>query len=104
MKQTLNILVNDPNITLEQLKEFINKLPSGIQSFNPNEDVAAIWSILDVQYQAKERDLELTDIEAKDILDDMYHNHDATIGINWDVIDCYLDLFEQEKENAQVNG
>lgn len=91
--KTLESLLRNPNITVKEIKQFVSTLPSGIQSFNPDQEIAVLWSILDVQHEAKDRDLELTDKEAKDLLDDMSSNHDATIGINWDVINTYLDFF-----------
>lgn len=51
--------------------------------------IAHIWSIEDVQIRCTElHDIELTDEQAFSILSDI--NIDSTIGITWDVIDCYL--------------
>lgn len=60
--------------------------------------ILVTWSIGDVQSRYMDNhDTEaddyqdLTDEEARDILVRMERNHDADIGINWTVIDVYLD-------------
>lgn len=54
--------------------------------------IKLVWSIEDVIGRAEETDVKLTDKQAGDVLDYCYHEHDATIGMNWDVIDYYIDL------------
>lgn len=67
--------------------------------------VAIIWRIDDIKSQAEqeanfcnvdnperaERLRNLTDEQALDILHDIVNQHDASIGINWDVISCHID-------------
>ena len=58
--------------------------------------IAVTWHIDDIQCRNDENDdcvgyKQLTDDEARGILLKMERYHDATIGINWDVIDVYLD-------------
>lgn len=48
--------------------------------------ISIVWDIEDVLQQ----DDSLTDDEARDVLQRMESNHDATVGINWDVIDHYI--------------
>lgn len=50
-----------------------------------------IFSAPDVVYRAKDRGIKLTIDQAKDILIQIQKNRDANLGINWDVIDYYLD-------------
>ena len=54
------------------------------------------WHIDDVKGQ----DESLTDQEAREILQMLKDQHDATLGINWDVIDCVIDMYKQDKEEA----
>jgi len=49
------------------------------------------WVTDDVHAQAKEKGLRISNEDARNLLADMERKHDASIGINWDVIDCYLD-------------
>jgi hypothetical protein len=44
--------------------------------------IAIIWSVEDVMMECDW----LTEEQALDVLHSLDHNHDATIGINWDVI------------------
>lgn len=70
------------------VKEVIEHL----RRYNENEHVAtAIWSEDDVLGRAKERNIKITRKQAQDIIDRIYRKQDATIGITWDTIDCYLD-------------
>lgn len=54
-------------------------------------EINITWSTEDVLHQAKEKGVKLTEDEANDILLYMERKHDACIGINWDVIDVYID-------------
>jgi hypothetical protein len=50
--------------------------------------IAAIWSIEDVQ----EVRPDLTEEQCWEVLQHVRHDHDATIGINWDVLSCHADM------------
>ncbi len=56
--------------------------------------IAIIWSIEDVFTQAKERGITITDEQAFTILQIMKKQHDRSISITWDTIDCYLEEME----------
>ena len=53
--------------------------------------IAIKWSTEDVLWQAEQLDLELTEYQADDILESLENRHDASIGINWDVISYYIE-------------
>lgn len=57
---------------------------------NENNELIITWSIEDVIERANERDIELTQEQAKRVLNLMCDKHDCEIGINWDVIDCWI--------------
>jgi hypothetical protein len=64
------------------------------------------WSTLDVLGLADEMGIELTDQEADEILEQMVRFHDAEIGINWGVIEIYIEQHQEEKKsllNKQLN-
>ena len=54
----------------------------------PRRQIASIWSIGDVQ----EVRPDLTDDQAWEVLQQVERAHDATIGINWDVLSCHADM------------
>lgn len=63
-------------------------------------EIAITWDVDDVYHQAKEDGIEVTEEEAKSILAEMKHRHDAEHGISWGTISCYLDnLVRERKEN-----
>jgi len=59
-----------------------------------NDEIAIVWSVDDVLQECDwlNRD------QALKVLHDLKHNHDATIGINWDVIRYTADCMYPEKE------
>ena len=58
---------------------------------NPEEIIKVSWSLEDVMDRAEDRGTKITKARARKILAEMERKHDASIGISWDVIDCYLD-------------
>lgn len=55
------------------------------------EEISIKWSIIDILDRAKERNITISDNQAKKILKKLVEDHDASYGINWSVIDNYLD-------------
>ena len=52
-----------------------------------NDKVAVTWHAENVKRQAENMGIELTDQQVRNILDSMIDDHDACIGINWEVKD-----------------
>lgn len=52
--------------------------------------IEIVWTTDDVFSRAEDLGYTLTDKQAKQVLMLAKSNHDATIGINWDVIDAYI--------------
>ena len=76
------------------------KILSGLQEYW-NDKVAMIWTIYDIQEYAREDGLEISDEDARDILNDIFDNHDAEHGINWITIGCYISGFMEERNLTQ---
>jgi hypothetical protein len=64
------------------------------------KEIKIIWNTEDILIRAEELNVELTEHEADNILDELYENHDASIGICWDVIGSYIYQYESEREEA----
>jgi hypothetical protein len=64
------------------------------------KEIKITWSTEDVLMRAEELNVELTEHEADNILDELYENHDASIGICWDIIGSYIYQYESEREEA----
>ena len=56
-----------------------------------SETITISWHVKDILYRAKDNGLELSKDKALEILHKIKDNHDSTIGINWEVIDAYLE-------------
>lgn len=67
--------------------------------FDPKEDVAFLWSIMDVQTEYK-----CTALKAMEVLRYIKDNHDATIGVNWDVIGATAEYFDLDKVCEATDG
>lgn len=52
--------------------------------------IEIVWTTDDVFSRAEDLGYTLTDKQAEQVLMLAKSNHDATIGINWDVIDNYI--------------
>ena len=60
------------------------------------------WCGEDVYSQALDNDIELTPSQLLSIMDHLNHNHDATVGINWDVIDYAIKhILDAEKKQYE---
>jgi len=46
--------------------------------------------------RSRERGINLSGQQAKEILSNIKDKHDATIGVNWDVIDVCVDFYLDE--------
>ena len=74
---------------MPNVKEVIGLLE---EEYNPEDVIAvAIWQRDDVLCRAKEREISVTMEQADDIIDRIHRRQDATLGINWDTIDAYLE-------------
>ena len=54
------------------------------------DEISISWHFADIQ----EVDDSLTNDEARQILQLIKNNHDATVGINWEVIEAWIDYFK----------
>ena len=67
---------------------------------NHDDEIAIIWSVEDVMQECDW----LTREQALDVLHHIYHKHDATIGINWEVIYYNAEwMYPKGMEEANAN-
>ena len=69
-----------------------------------DEDTISLeWNTDDVKEQLKSRGLEnkLTTDDCRYVLKLMLDKHDETIGVNWDVMDVYINRVIELKEGKQ---
>ena len=68
-----------------------------------DDTISLEWTTDDVKEQARARGLEnkLTTDECRIVLNLMLDKHDADIGVNWNVMDIYIDGVIELKESEQ---
>lgn len=72
-----------------RMEDFIKHLQ---ENYHPQTEVIGVfWQKDDVIARADDRGLTISDADASRIVEALEGNHDACIGINWDVIDFHLD-------------
>ncbi len=57
-----------------------------------DKEITITWTTDDVFTVAKEENINITEQQAIEILQNIKRQHDASIGINWDVIRCHLNM------------
>ena len=94
IKVIRELLNDDPLVEkITSIYEQGNTLWSALNSsgvmerFNPDTQVAIIWSVEDVQSVRPD----LTNDQAMDVLEMVERKHDATIGITWDTLEIWAD-------------
>lgn len=63
---------------------------------NDGKTIAHVWHVDDVMSRARERHINLSDQQCLEILAKIDKGKDASIGINWDVLDVCTDMYIEE--------
>lgn len=63
---------------------------------NDGKTISWSWSVDDVMYRARDKHINLSDQQCLEILHRINKGKDASIGINWDVIDSYTNDYLSE--------
>jgi len=67
-----------------------------VNNSQPKDDPDTIslkWDVDDVLCQMEGRDETLSRDQAREVLANIDHSHDAGTGVNWDVIACHIDMY-----------
>jgi hypothetical protein len=69
---------------------------------NRNDEIAIVWCIEDIRNVEENKEIpeedRLTDVECRDVLSYLRNKHDATIGINWDVLEFWMDEVRSQRK------
>jgi hypothetical protein len=68
-----------------------------LERIRKGESIAIFWGFEDILGEAKEMGIKLTKEQAKEILQEIDMRHDATIGVNWDVLRVYIENYSSER-------
>lgn len=66
-----------------------------------NECICLWWHIGDVRERAADGGITLTDDECRIVLRRVKRYHDAECGVNWGVIDSWIDQYQNGKEKTK---
>lgn len=78
---------------MARVSEVIEHLQQG---YRPEQHIAApIWCEDDVLIRARQRNMSITRVQARAIIDEIGSHHDCELGITWVTIDCALDELEK---------
>ena len=69
-----------------------------LRSFENQHVAVAIWCEDDVLELAMEEGIKCSRKHAREIIDEIDHKHDATMGISWDTIRIYLNEYGRGKK------
>lgn len=99
MKRELKLLLGELNTAWDKEPELLMKLGFTEKTMVICEDalkdtIAISWHIDDI----KELDSTLSDDEAREILEMAEDMHDATVGINWDVLQEVINIYKTREE------
>ena len=87
----------------EDLINYLKSLPLNIQYFDPKDTIAVTWGTQDV-IEHDDNPYNLTEEQAFEILQGLENNHDAGIGINWEVIDIAISDYANENNLEEKEG
>jgi len=94
--------LRDESDTEAAHEKFVLDLTRGrdeIEQLLSGDAIASIWTVDDVYSVAEDREYgEVTEQQAKEVLQSVERNHDANYGINWDTLADTLYPMLQEKK------
>ncbi len=99
-------LANDPK--MEQALAHTQRALLEVKSLERGDTMASLWTTDDVfglcENWEGETTIKITDDEARRVLSYAEHQHDAEIGINWDVLRSCLDDVLSERDQDPNGG
>ena len=93
--QQVTITLNVPDHLCEmEIRELTRKC----EMLASPDWIGILWGVEDVKDVAPH----LSDDQARDVLQTVEQHHDATIGINWDVLETVADMLYEEPEEEEI--
>jgi len=72
-----------------------SKIEEALKEWGEDKAIS-IWTVNDIIDRAKQRNKRISKHKAMEILEELEHDFNASIGINWDVIDRYIFGFNKK--------
>ena len=88
------------------VNELAERIKSMLQEDCWIDKIALTWTIDDVRCAIHEDGRKITKDQARNVLDRVLHKHDASIGVNWDVLRVWANsiLDEEGEPDAWEEG
>lgn len=83
------------------LETKIEELEAKLAELETRSRYSGVWGVEDVVSRAADDGYKITDEQAAEILGEIIDDHDANIGINWNVISYHIDLYA-EKHGLEI--
>ena len=75
-----------------------------LETFDPDEGCAIhLWTEPDVMCTAEAMNIEITEEEAREILDTIHEHVDCEYGITWESLRCTIDDFDRDRGDIDEN-
>lgn len=85
---------------VEEVAEQLEVTAEILDDPKENKDSISIeWWIDDVHQVAEEMEITISDDEAREILRRIDRKHDANFGVNWEIIEIFINSYLEDKEN-----
>jgi hypothetical protein len=68
-----------------------------------SDKIALIWTVDDIIWRGEEKGVNISNKQASVILAEMFRDHDANIGFNWEVIDAKISDVMTEKLIVEID-
>lgn len=66
--------------------------------------ISIVWCVEDVQGSAKEMGIELSEEDAKEVLQNIKRTHDCELGISWMTIEIGIEYYLQEQKGKETTN
>lgn len=96
MKNWVTVPLENINDLKSENKKLNKELIKLKKEYDQYQKESVKWCAEDVLAQAKYRHTKLSKKAAQAILEKMIYKHDASEGICWTTIDCYIDMFKDD--------
>lgn len=63
-----------------------------------DNSISIVWWIEDVHQVAEQMKVTISDEDAREILKIIDRSHDANFGVNWEIIEIFINFYLEEKE------
>ena len=84
-------MIEVPSLGIDVVPAVTGEQVHNLQRSLRDDAIAIWWNAADIDDRARNRDIILTEGQIMNVLDALKSQHNASIGLNWDVIDTYTD-------------